>query len=62
MGTMDHEITIAWNTVTILVIINAIAISALLGMFVHLVAKTVLSKTNTKTAPNSRKISAPPGT
>lgn len=54
MGTMDHEITVAWNSVTILVIINAIAISALLGMFVHLVAKTVLSKTNTKTASNPR--------
>lgn len=54
MVAMDHEITIAWNTVTILVIINAVAISALLGMFVHLVAKSVLSKTNTKTASNPR--------
>lgn len=54
MGTMEHEITIAWNTVTVLVIINSVAISALLGMFVHLVAKTVLSKTNTKTASNPR--------
>lgn len=46
----DHDITIAWNSVTVLMIINAIGISALLGMFVHLTVKSVLSKQNTKTS------------